>query len=53
MSKAHWITCWVTKFWLRGSLWLRTISIRHSDSKWLAAAVRDERLAEIAVCPGS
>ena len=53
MSKAHWITCWVTKFWFSGSRWLRTIKIRHSDSKWFAAAVSWDRLAEMAVCPGS
>lgn len=68
MSKAHWMTCCVTKFWFNGSFCdlqecgelnddtqernLR-MSIRHSVSKWVAAAVREERLAETAECPGS
>ena len=53
ISKAHCMTCCVTKFWLRGSLWLLRIRRRHSVSKWVAAAVREERLAEMAECPGS
>ena len=53
ISKAHCMTCWVTKFWLRGSLWLLRISRRHSVSKCVAAAVSEERLAEMAECPGS
>ena len=40
ISKAHCMTCWVTKLWWRGSFWERIIRIRHSVSKWLAASVK-------------
>ena len=52
MSKAHWITCWVTKFWFNGSACERTIKIRHSVSKWVAEAVREESEADTALSSG-
>ena len=51
MSNAHCITCWVTKFWFSVSFWERNISIRHSDSKCVAAAVNDDRLAAMLEWP--
>ena len=53
MSNAHCMTCCVTKPWLSGSLWDRTIRIRHSFSKWAAADVREEREADTPASGGS